>query len=466
MALNAVEHLGLFKLRSFPGLASLFQLVKAKEILKNYHLETKKRDEYIQGTASVGMSIFNLANSILGSGILGLSFALANTGIMLFLFLFVSVTLLTGYSIHLMLVCSEATGCLNYEKIGKKIYGNKGKYTVFGTTFLQTLGGILSYLFIIKDELPCVIKVLIGKSEDYSTWLLDGRVLIILITIIIVFPLCLMKTLGILGYTSGLSLSCMLFFLVVIIYEKFELSCPILEADKTEPSNRTIQEMCTPKYFVFNFKTVYGLPTIAFAYVCHQAVLPVYSDLKDRSLKRMKIVTYTSILFICIMYLITAFFGYLTFYGEVQSSLLHKYPDNIVIILLVRLAVMLAVTLTIPVLFLTARESLAEILKKPKFSFGERIVIAVIILGLTDLLVIFVPTMKDIFGVLGTTTANMLIFILPTTLFLKVTSQDSDKKIERFWAVLLFGLGIIFSTISIPLVIYDWATSSNKPETH
>ncbi|XP_078006253.1 sodium-coupled neutral amino acid symporter 1 [Phascolarctos cinereus] len=418
----------------------------------------------VQGTASLSLSIFNLSNSIVGSGILGLAYALANTGIILFLFLFILVSTLASYSINLMLACSEATGCLSFEKMGEKIYGLKGKYIIFGTTFLQNMGVILSYLFIVKNELPCVLKVLLGKEEAYRIWYLDGRILI-LITIAIIFPLCLMKHLGILGYTSGLSLTCMLFFLIVIIYEKFHLSCPMSEINKSTLSNATVKDMCTPRYIVFNFKSVYALPTIAFAYVCHQAVLPVYKDLKERSLKNMKIVTNVSILSMCFLYLMTAFFGYLTFYGKVHSSLLHKYPDDDLLILIVRLSVMMAVILTIPVLFLTSRESLAELLKKAYFNLSERIVIAVIILGCINLLVICVPTMKDIFGVLGTTTANMLIFIIPTILFLKITSQDSAKKKERIGAISLLVLGVIFSTVSIPLVIYNRANSEDKPET-
>ncbi|XP_027714773.1 sodium-coupled neutral amino acid transporter 1 [Vombatus ursinus] len=440
-------------------------LHRDQEVQQEERDQLKVQQLGIQGTASMSLSIFNLANSIVGSGILGLSYALANTGLIPFLFLFILVTILTGYSINLMLACSEKTGCLNFEKMGEKIYSIKGKYIIFGTTFLQNMGAILSYLFIIKSELPGVIKVLIGKEEEFPIWYLDGRILIILITIAIIFPLCLMKHLGIIGYTSGLSLTCMLFFLIVIIYEKFKLSCPMPGIDESTLSNATIKEMCTSRYIVLNFKSVYALPTIAFAYVCHQAVLPVYKDLKERSLKNMKIVTNVSILSMCFLYLMTAFFGYLTFYGKVHSSLLHKYPDDDILILIVRLSVMMAVTLTIPVLFLTSRESLAELLKKAYFNLGERIVIAVVILGLVDLLVICVPTMKDIFGVLGTTTANMLIFIIPTILFLKITSQDSDKKNERLGAMSLLGLGIIFSTISIPLVIYDWATSADLPET-
>jgi len=38
-----------------------------------------------EGKTSFGMSVFNLSNAIMGSGILGLSYAMSNTGLVLFL---------------------------------------------------------------------------------------------------------------------------------------------------------------------------------------------------------------------------------------------------------------------------------------------------------------------------------------------------------------------------------------------
>ncbi|KAG8558673.1 hypothetical protein GDO81_017100 [Engystomops pustulosus] len=37
-----------------------------------------------EGKTSFGMSVFNLSNAIMGSGILGLAFAMSNTGVILF----------------------------------------------------------------------------------------------------------------------------------------------------------------------------------------------------------------------------------------------------------------------------------------------------------------------------------------------------------------------------------------------
>uniref|UniRef100_F6UNS2 Solute carrier family 38 member 1 n=1 Tax=Equus caballus TaxID=9796 RepID=F6UNS2_HORSE len=438
---------------------------ESRRSLTNSHLEKKKCDEYIPGTTSLGMSVFNLSNAIMGSGILGLAFALANTGILLFLVLLTSVTLLSIYSINLLLVCSKETGCMVYEKLGEQVFGTTGKLVIFGATSLQNTGAMLSYLFIVKNELPSAIKFLMGKEETFSAWYVDGRVLVVVVTFGIILPLCLLKNLGYLGYTSGFSLSCMVFFLIVVIYKKFQMPCVVPELNSTS-ANSTNADMCTPKYVTFNSKTVYALPTIAFAFVCHPSILPIYSELKDRSQKKMQMVSNISFFAMFVMYFLTAIFGYLTFYENVQSDLLHKYQSkDDILILTVRLAVIVAVILTVPVLFFTVRSSLFELAKKTKFNLCRHVLVTCLLLVIINLLVIFIPSMKDIFGVV-VTSANMLIFILPSSLYLKITSQDGDKGTQRIWAALFLGLGVLFSLVSIPLVIYDWACSSNSDEGH
>ncbi|KAM4675541.1 sodium-coupled neutral amino acid symporter 1 [Discoglossus pictus] len=433
---------------------------ESRRSLTNSHLEKKKCDDYSPGTTSIGMSVFNLSNAIMGSGILGLAFALANTGIVLFVLLLTSVTLLSVYSINLLLKCSLETGCMVYEKLGEQVFGTPGKILVFGSTSLQNTGAMLSYLFIVKNELPSVIRFLMGETPDFTAWYVDGRLLVIAVTIFIILPLCLLKNLGYLGYTSGFSLSCMFFFLVVVVYNKFQIPCPLTAANATLNSSLNVEdeEMCTPKYFTFNSKTVYALPTLAFAFVCHPSVLPIYSELRDRSQKKMQLVSNISFFAMFVMYLLTALFGYLTFYGNVQSELLHTYQNRKdILILTVRLAVIVAVILTVPVLFFTVRSSLFELARKTKYNFWQHLLVTIILLAIINLLVIFIPSMKDIFGVVGVTSANMLIFILPASLYLKITKDTEGVFFkDRMLAYVFLVLGVLFSLVSIPLVIYDW----------
>nr|XP_033813477.1 sodium-coupled neutral amino acid transporter 1 [Geotrypetes seraphini] len=435
---------------------------ESRRSLTNSHLEKRKCDDYIPGTTSLGMSIFNLSNAIMGSGILGLAFALANTGIFLFVILLVSVTFLSVYSINLLLTCSKVTGCMVYEKLGEQAFDTPGKLLVFGSTSLQNIGAMLSYLFIVKNELPSAIKFLLGEENNSLEWYVDGRFHVVIVTIGIIFPLCLLKNLGYLGYTSGFSLACMFFFLIVVIYKKFYISCSLPGLNETI-ANVTHDEMCKPKYFTINSKTVYALPTLAFAFVCHPSVLPIYSELKNRSQKRMRMVSHISFFAMFVMYFLTALFGYLTFYGNVDSELLHTYQDkNDMLILTVRLAVIIAVILTVPVLFFTVRSSIFELARKTKYNTWQHVTVTVVLLAIINLLVIYIPSMEDIFGVVGVTSANMLIFILPASLFLKIMKEDETKSKQRIWASAFLALGVLFSLVSIPLVIYDWANQANS----
>uniref|UniRef100_A0A8C2GMD6 Solute carrier family 38 member 4 n=1 Tax=Cyprinus carpio TaxID=7962 RepID=A0A8C2GMD6_CYPCA len=281
---------------------------ESQKFLTNGIMKKKKyeEEEHHPGHASFGMSVFNLSNAIMGSGILGLSFAM---------------------------------------------------------------------------------------------WYLNGNYAVVLVSIGIILPLSLLKNLGYLGYTSGFSLSCMVFFLGVLIYKKTILPCPLpffyqhesnmsvngsealglyslqnasalayiseaqpdLHAPLHDPLHSAVQftphpqdhqDMCTPKYFVFNSQTAYTIPILAFAFVCHPEVLPIYSELKDRSRRKMQKVSNLSILAMLVMYLLSALFGYLTFYDHVEAELLHTFTKVYkfdTMLLLVRLAVLTAVTLTVPI---------------------------------------------------------------------------------------------------------------------
>lgn len=57
---------------------SVFLLIDSLYALYNFF------PPQFEGKTSFGMSVFNLGNAIMGSGILGLAYAMANTGIIFF----------------------------------------------------------------------------------------------------------------------------------------------------------------------------------------------------------------------------------------------------------------------------------------------------------------------------------------------------------------------------------------------
>uniref|UniRef100_A0A9J8DM05 Solute carrier family 38 member 4 n=2 Tax=Cyprinus carpio TaxID=7962 RepID=A0A9J8DM05_CYPCA len=443
---------------------------ESQKFLTNGIMKKKKyeEEEHHPGHASFGMSVFNLSNAIMGSGILGLSFAMANTGIILFVILLLGVAVLSLYSVHLLLVTAKEGGSLIYEKLGERAFGWPGKMAAFGSITLQNIGAMSSYLFIVKYELPEVIRAFLGLEENSGEWYLNGNYAVVLVSIGIILPLSLLKNLGYLGYTSGFSLSCMVFFLGVLIYKKTILPCPLPffyqhESNMSvnaQPDRHDHQDMCTPKYFVFNSQTAYTIPILAFAFVCHPEVLPIYSELKDRSRRKMQKVSNLSILAMLVMYLLSALFGYLTFYDHVEAELLHTFTKVYkfdTMLLLVRLAVLTAVTLTVPIVLFPIRSSVITLCFAGKeFSWIRHILIAAAILAFNNLLVIFVPTIRDIFGFIGSSAATMLIFILPAAFYLRLVKSLPFRSPQKISATIFLVVGIFFMISSLSLIVLDW----------
>uniref|UniRef100_A0A4W6DR75 Solute carrier family 38 member 5 n=1 Tax=Lates calcarifer TaxID=8187 RepID=A0A4W6DR75_LATCA len=387
-----------------------------------------------EGKTSFGMSIFNLSNAIMGSGILGLAFAMSNTGIILFLVLLVFIAILSAYSIHLLLRSAGVVGIRAYEQLGNRAFGPPGKMLAACVITVHNIGAMSSYLFIIKSELPLVIQAFLDK-ENTGEWFLNGNYLIIIVSAFIILPLALMKQLGYLGYTSGFSLSCMVFFLISVSQQRH---------------------------------TAYTVPILAFAFVCHPEVLPIYTELRDATKKRMQSVANISILAMFVMYLLTALFGYLTFYGAVESELLHTYSrvgSGDVLILCVRLAVLVAVTLTVPVVLFPIRRALLQILFPDKpFHWVRHIAIAFCLVFIVNLLVIFVPSIRDIFGIIGATSAPSLIFILPGIFYIRIVPEEQEPLLSRpkIQATCFAALGFIFMVMSLSFIITDWVTGESR----
>jgi len=318
--------------------------------------ENQTPDVQVDGNAGFFLSVFNLMNAILGSGILGLSYAMAQLGVVLFTIICGGVAGLALYAVTLLLEMCKITGANAYETIGQRAYGNLGRYAVAACIFCQNMGAMSSYLFIIKTELPSVLQGLICDLSDTEClshssdrWYFNGNYLLILVTLLVVMPLASFKNIEFLGYTSGFSISCMVFFTIVIVVKYFLAteSCPLfddavaggtlaysqelfesstnpnwlrdeylmaanatqklmsqfVEADNTtaghihplcSSKNGHLPELycnlepqvCETKYFEINSNTVYSMPTMTFSFVCHTAVLPIYAELRGEGTQK------------------------------------------------------------------------------------------------------------------------------------------------------------------------------------
>ncbi|ROL49640.1 putative sodium-coupled neutral amino acid transporter 6 [Anabarilius grahami] len=406
--------------------------------------------------ASFMSSAFNLMNAIMGSGILGLSYAMANTGIIGFSILLLVVSSLAVYSIHLLLLLCDKTGINSYEALGEKAFNRPGKILVACTILIQNIGAMSSYLFILKSEMPAAITGFMN-TETSGKWFENGVTLLILVTVIVVLPLALLPKIGFLGYTSSIAFLFMLFFTVVVVVKKWSIPCPL-------PLNSTVSlslntSECTPQLFVISSKSAYAVPTMAFSFLCHTAVLPIYCELHRPTKRRMQNVTNVSISLSFVVYLISALFGYLTFYKHVESELLLGYDTYLprdVLVMSVRLAILLAVLLTVPLIHFPARKALLMLCRREReFSWLSHSLSCFFILTLVLVLAIFVPDIRNVFGVVGSTTSTCLLFVYPGMFYLRISSEPI-RSLNSAGAVFLLVIGLVVGTLSLCVIIVSW----------
>uniref|UniRef100_A0A3B3VMG2 Sodium-coupled neutral amino acid symporter 2 n=1 Tax=Poecilia latipinna TaxID=48699 RepID=A0A3B3VMG2_9TELE len=258
-------------------------------------------------------------------------------------------------------------------------------------------------------------------------------------------------------FVCGLSLLFMVFFLIVVIIKKFQIPCPLPLPDT---GNETI---ITSNLCIFpSLQTVYAIPILTFAFVCHPTILPMYDELKDPSRRKMQNVANVSFLAMFIMYLLAALFGYLTFNSKIYNKI---YKQHITLFhytsydkIMERVYV---------VLFLEgAPMEKAESMQVWYFSWIRHAIITLTLLTGTNILVIFVPSIRDIFGFIGASAAAMLIFILPSALYIKLVKKESLISVHKIMAMMFLILGFVVMFGCMTLIIYDWIMNAMKDKGH
>eukprot|EP01083_Nonionella_stella_P150113 477678_1 len=162
---------------------------------------------------SVHSTSFNFINSIIGAGIIGLPFALAECGFILGVILLFLVALICDYVARILVETGVKQNKHNFEVLADHLLGPKGYYAVVVSMFLFAFGAMVAYLVIIGDTVPMVFSHVFSESHPLAS----RRVCIVLFGILLIFPLCLLKSMANLAWSSSLSVLSVAVIVVAIV---------------------------------------------------------------------------------------------------------------------------------------------------------------------------------------------------------------------------------------------------------
>eukprot|EP00906_Rhabdomonas_costata_P001448 RCo002416 len=378
-------------------------------------------------------SFATLAKSTIGSGILGLPFVLSRCGMVPFLGSIVVFAALNSYTIMLLVWSFEAVRLgypgfhvleFDYPELGQCAYGVAGKWAVLIINGIDLWGTLVAYFVVIADVVCPVMRFELdqaiqshscGTLSDGRWWcspvsLLARREVVIVLSMLAVWPVCSQRHIRSVALSSHLGLLTMLTFVLFVGLRCFETNffahleiAPLWPADFSE--------------------VIISLPVMAFAFSAQFNTFVIYAALKQRTPKRMKLVAHGSMNFAGAVYAILAVLAVVLFAGQViEPNIISNFALRDFGFDVVRSLFGISIALTIPtacfeVVELCVRVFLPE---GARPNFVQRVVLAAGILGSAAVVALVMPSLTAVLGLVGATATTTMSFVFPPAFYLKV----------------------------------------------
>ncbi|KAH8828440.1 amino acid transporter [Flagelloscypha sp. PMI_526] len=388
-------------------------------------------------------SIANMANSILGAGIIGLPYAVSQAGFVFGILLLVVLCGVTDWTIRLIVVNAKLSGRTSYIDIMGHCFGPTGRAAVSVFQFAFAFGGMCAFQIIIGDSIPAVIRSIFPNisNASFPLHLFSSRAfIIILCTTCVSYPLSLHRDIHKLARASALALVGMVIIVVSVLVEGPQVT-PDLKGD--------------PKYrfSILGPGVFQAIGVISFAFVCHHNSLLIYGSLRTPTLDRFAKVTHVSTFLSLVACSLLAISAYLVFTNKTQGNILNNFSPNDTLINVARFCFGMNMFTTLPLELFVCREVIEQYFFSHE-SFHMQRHYPPVSLITCDLGVMLEIT--------GGASATALAFIFPPACYLQLTYRPSAEDRTKLPAVICVGFGCVVLIISVGLALAKSWTTEGK----
>ena len=385
----------------------------------------------------------NLMNSIVGAGIIGIPYALRQSGIVVGTFLLVLVAYLTDKSLRMMMDCAlfhpklRKCGIYTFEELIQIPFGRIGYQFILGSMFIMAYGAMIAYLIIIKDTIPKVF----GYTNNSFV---EKELIMTISSIVIILPLALLRDISMLSFTSAISVAADV-ALVVIIVVFSPVASTIDEYDGNGLIGIIQDFWISPQLFI-------GLGVLSTAMACQHSAFLISGSLSNITPHRWSIVTFRSISTATIMTLLLGIFGFLGYLSQTQGNVLNNFPEQSVAINSGRGLLGLTMYLTYPMESLVARHVIiqlfyqgnmdnttinsntGEIIPEQKYwccgLIGRRHFVTIVLFICTLIPALLVDDLGPVLSITGSLGASCIAYIAPGIVYIGVNGGHFLQWVE------------------------------------
>lgn len=139
-----------------------------------------------ESKSTIAGATSNLVNAIIGAGIVGIPYAIKETGLIAGIILIILCAILTEKSLRVIITTAKHVNVPSYETLFESTYGSFGFYFISINMMIMAYGGCLSYLTIIKDTLPILLGVERGNVGM-------ERAILVVSTMAVILPISMQR---------------------------------------------------------------------------------------------------------------------------------------------------------------------------------------------------------------------------------------------------------------------------------
>ena len=322
----------------------------------------------------------------------------------------------------------EVTGTFEYSALLRFVSPKLEKigaiaicYVVFSTC--------LGYCIII----PQFLQPAFSEMFDIARFPHDHRMYILIASPLILYPLCLLKDLSSLRFSSIIGILAIFYCLGLFVYESIEHH-KNGEAPGTASDPNAVfltNHWSTGIFIVVN--------VAAKANVIHYALPPIYESLRNRSPKRMWIVVSVSYVVVTAIYLAFAICGYYLFGSDAQGNVLENFRgESGAAVAVARLGTCLSIFGCFPLIFKAGINALeTQFFSTPdsRWNFREnpktRVGVITILIAILTLISLFIDDIGPVTSIEGAVTVLLLICAFPIMIYWKVVLSGDYRKIRK-----------------------------------
>ncbi|TKA83451.1 hypothetical protein B0A55_00538 [Friedmanniomyces simplex] len=381
-------------------------------------------------------AFMNMANSIIGAGIIGQPYAFKQAGLLTGVLLLIVLTITVDWTIRLIVTNSKLSGANSFQATMEHCYGKSGLIAISVAQWAFAFGGMVAFCIIIGDTIPHVLAAVFPALENMPVlWLLtDRRAIIVLFVLCLSYPLSLYRDIAMLAKASSLALVSMIIIIFTVITQG-----PLQSPNLRGPLRGSL---------LLNDGVFQAIGVISFAFVCHHNSLLIYGSLKTPTMDRFARVTHYSTSISMVACMAMALGGYLSFGDRTQGNVLNNFPRNNVVVNIARLCFGLNMITTLPLECFVCREVMTTYYFPHEPHNPNRHLIfttSLVVAAMTTALL--TCDLGIVFELVGATSACALAYILPPLCFVKLTQRRTWETWAAY-ACVTFGSVVMLISIT------------------